>query len=372
MTPPPSLEAWRALAPSPQEVRRVLLIRWSAMGDVALASAGFESVCRAFPDASIDLNTLPPWDRLFEGDPRFRELLSFGLRSGGRWRQLLAGFAWLRAVRARNYDLIIDLQSTDRSRILLACLWLIRAQVRFRVGNKRVLPYNLAPRFAPEPLHALHRINRALMVSGIKPAVDRPHLHVEEAHRTAARRKLESLGINGGDYAVFFPGSQSAGYLKRWGAGHYARLAELLAEHGVRNVLVLGGADELDECDAIARESRARIHNLCGQTSLQELVPMSAGARLIVANDTGTAHVASAANRPMLVLCGPTDPRKVLPAGPKVRSMQADLPCINCYRKHCAHHSCMALMTPARVIEAMLEDPAFAGCLAPVAQTGGF
>ena len=61
----------------------------------------------------------------------------------------------------------------------------------------------------------------------------------------------------------------------------------------------------------------------------------------------------------MLVLCGPTDPRRVRPLGPRVETMQADLPCINCYRKHCLHHACMRLLTPGRVaahVAAMLES----------------
>jgi len=68
-----------------------------------------------------------------------------------------------------------------------------------------------------------------------------------------------------------------------------------------------------------------------------------------VANDTGTAHLASATGRPMVVICGPTDPRRVKPLGDNVDAFQAELPCINCYRKHCAHHSCMRVITPAMV-----------------------
>ena len=69
------------------------------------------------------------------------------------------------------------------------------------------------------------------------------------------------------------------------------------------------------------------------------------GARVVVANDTGTAHVAAAAARPMLVICGPTDPRRVRPLGEQVRTLQASLPCINCYAKTCSHHSCMREVT---------------------------
>ena len=71
-------------------------------------------------------------------------------------------------------------------------------------------------------------------------------------------------------------------------------------------------------------------------------------------NDTGTAHVVAATARAMLVLCGPTDPRRVKPLGAGVATMQADLPCINCYRKHCVHHACMRALTPGHVAARVL------------------
>ncbi|MBK8183143.1 MAG: hypothetical protein IPK63_09720 [Candidatus Competibacteraceae bacterium] len=48
-------------------------------------------------------------------------------------------------------------------------------------------------------------------------------------------------------------------------------------------------------------------------------------------------------------ICGPTDPRRVKPLGDNVTAVQADLPCVNCYRKTCSHHSCMAMLTPSRI-----------------------
>jgi len=47
----------------------------------------------------------------------------------------------------------------------------------------------------------------------------------------------------------------------------------------------------------------------------------------------------------------------VRPVGEAVSTLQADLPCINCYRKHCEHHACMQLVTPGHVL-ARLESAA--------------
>jgi heptosyltransferase-2 len=82
---------------------------------------------------------------------------------------------------------------------------------------------------------------------------------------------------------------------------------------------------------------------------LLELLPICDNAAFIVGNDTGTAHLASATGNAMAVICGPTDPRRVKPLGDNVQAVQAQLACINCYRKHCAHHACMAQVSPQEV-----------------------
>ena len=47
--------------PANPAIRRILVLKWSAMGDVIIATALFEDIARAFPDREIHLNTLVPW-----------------------------------------------------------------------------------------------------------------------------------------------------------------------------------------------------------------------------------------------------------------------------------------------------------------------
>ena len=334
--------------PDPARIKRILVIKWSAMGDVALSSAGIEDLARAFPDAEIDLNTAPPWNRLFEDDPRLSRVHCIELR--GR-SQLRNAFTWLRAVAARRYDLVVDLQTTDRSRIMLGLLWLTGRQITYRAGNKKAFPYNLSAPSTNNVRHAMQIIADTRAAAGVTALAKRPVLHCPSSRRQAVAARMRAAGVRSGDYAVFLPGSQAAGYLKRWGAKRYVELARLLNAQGVPNTLILGGPDEIDECAQIDAATPQSVINLCGQTELLDLVPLCEGARLIVGNDTGTAHVASASTTPMIVVCGPTDPRRVSPAGDNVQCMQADLACINCYRKHCSHHTCMAWITPAMVLQ---------------------
>ena len=113
------------------------------MGDVVLASCAFQDIHEAFPQAEIHLNTLPPWNRLFLEDPRFKKIICFDLR--GEKRGVPAMLRWVRETGRGGYDAIIDLQSNDRSRILMSLLWLSGRAPRYRVGNHRRFPYNVAP-----------------------------------------------------------------------------------------------------------------------------------------------------------------------------------------------------------------------------------
>jgi heptosyltransferase-2 len=337
--------------PANPAIRHILIIKWSAMGDVIIATALFEDIARAFPDREIHLNTLPIWQSLFGQDLRFTQVFAVELRDHRhRIRQALE---WLRQMRAQHYDLVIDLQCNDRSRLLLGLLGLTGHRIPYRLGNRRHFPYNIAPAEPPKPAHTITRGRAALQAGGIPATTPRPVLHIPDHHRARARELLERHGLTPDRYGIFLPGCNANGHLKRWGAARYAALAQRLHQEGLDRIVLIGGPDEMDECRRIAQACGSWLVNLCGQTAILDIPPLCEPARFIVANDTGTAHLAAATATPMLVLCGPTDPRRVKPLSDQVTTLQADLPCINCYRKTCSHHSCMAMLTPPLVLKCL-------------------
>jgi len=343
--------------PARSDIRRILLIKWSALGDIAVTTAAMEDVRLAFPQAEIHLNTLPPWDRLFADDARFTKVIAIPLRRQGFANSL----RWLREMRTNHYDLIIDFQSNDRSRILLALLKLSGAGVRWITGNEVRFPYDLGAPPLPEAAHALSRLRANIAAAGIPTTTPLPVLHIPPRNRERAAELLRANGLQGKRFAVFLPGCQAAGYLKRWGAIRYSALAIYLREAGYDHVVLLGAADEKEECQDIQAACGEWAINLCGQTEVLDLIPLCENAACIVANDTGTAHVTAAAGVPMVVFFGATDPRRARPIGDHVVTLQAEIYCINCYRKHCSHHSCVGLVSPEAVFEALKQLKAIRG-----------
>ena len=335
--------------PSRLDIRRILIIKWGGMGDVVISTAIIEDIFRAFPGREIDLNAMPPWNALFADDPRFSRVWTVDLRN--RERNVKGMWRWVRTARAGNYDLIIDLQCNDRTRLLLSALLLSGCRIPWRIGNRPGFPYNISHPKLPGSTHVFQRMRASLLAAGIPAATQRPVLHGSDAQRKRAFAILDDSGLTNARFAIFLPGSHAAGLTKRWGVHNYRQLAVLLEGVGLNKVVLLGGADEIEECAAIAEGDSGHVVNLCGKTQLLELPPIFERAALIVANDTGTAHLAAASNQRMIVICGPTDPRRVKPVGNGVIAIQADLSCKNCYRKTCDHHSCMKFVTPEQVMD---------------------
>lgn len=339
---------WTDHLPARTDIRRVLVIKWSALGDIIIATALFEDIRNAFPYCEIHLNTLPAWANLFSHAPCFNRVIAMPIRG------IRAIARWLHAVRGQHYDLIIDLQSNDRSRLLMTLLQLAGRGARYRLGTHRRFPYNIAPELQPPHVHAFVHLGAALLAGGIDSTVQHPVLYPGPEHQVRAAQLMDEYHLVPRRYALLMPGCKKGGELKRWGARRYIALAIRLRDAGIDRVVLIGARDDREVCARIAASCGDWVINLCEATAILDLVPLCEQAACIVSNDTGTAHVAAVGGRPLVVVCGPTDPRRVKPVGARVIALQADIYCVNCYRKECTHHSCMSLVSPEAVFDALM------------------
>jgi heptosyltransferase-2 len=314
-----------------------------------MATSVMEDIVQAFPNAQIDLNTLPPWHKLFQEDPRFSNITYINVRQRkGKWRAM---WQWMQTVRQGRYDLIIDLQTTDRSRLMLGFLRLTGGAARYLIGNNLQWPYHIsAPDDFPNPA-PVHRIRAGLNLAGILTTHPRPVLPIPARNQARADALMRQHGLQENNYALFFPGCHAAGFLKRWGEEKYADLARTLLQGAVEHVVLIGGKDEIEDCRRITELVGQGVINLCNETEVFDIVPLANLARFMFGNDTGTAHIASASTKPMVIICGPTDPHRVKPLGDNVVALQAEIACKNCYCKRpCEHHSCMKAINTEHVM----------------------
>ena len=98
-----------------------------------------------------------------------------------------------------------------------------------------------------------------------------------------------------------------------------------------------------------------RCFNLCGSTSLNQLIVVLRGAALCVSNDSGVMHLAAAAGTPGVAIFGPTDPAATAPISEKWTILYRKMPCGPCFRRKCPDNRCMKDIVPSMVIRAMRE-----------------
>jgi heptosyltransferase-2 len=146
---------------------------------------------------------------------------------------------------------------------------------------------------------------------------------------------------------IFAPGAEF-GAAKRWPAAHFAQLAKAIFEADPQaQIALLGSPKDREACDeVIAGSTDAGMFNLAGATKLDEAIALIARADAVVANDSGLLHIASALNRPVVALYGPTDPDHAPPFSDMARSISLRLACSPCRQRECplGHHDCMNKM----------------------------
>ena len=176
-------------------------------------------------------------------------------------------------------------------------------------------------------------------------------LHAPEAW---SGRAAELLG--GGDWLGVSPGA-SFGSAKQWLPERYAAVADRLAKELAAGVAILGSAAERPLGDAIASKMTTKPRVLCGETSLSELVGVLARLRLVVTNDSGSMHLASALGVPLVAIFGSTDWRETAPAGPAPsRLVREDVDCAPCMLRECPiDHRCMTRVSAERVASEALK-----------------
>jgi ADP-heptose:LPS heptosyltransferase len=155
-------------------------------------------------------------------------------------------------------------------------------------------------------------------------------------------------------YVVVHPGAAASA--RAWPPEHHARLVRLLVSGG-RRVVVTGSAGDAVLCARVSGPPRPDVANLAGRTDLAELAAVLAGAEVLVAGNTGPAHLAAAVGTPVVSLFAPVVPaERWRPWGvPHVLLGDQHAPCAGTRSRTCPvpGHPCLASVDPADVLHAV-------------------
>ena len=243
--------------------------------------------------------------QLLEGLPGV-ELVVFDKKQGrSAYKQLKAQFA------GQQFDVLLHMQLAFRANLAARC---IPAKVKIGFDksrskelhslfiNKRIEPQN-----EPHVLEGFQNFARAIGIECNTPSWQMPYT---TTHEENADRLLEGLE----KIFVISPAASKA--QRNWMADRYAELADYAAAKGF-SIVVTGGPTESERLlsEEIISHAQCEITNLVGATDLKTLLCVLKRAKLVLAPDTGPAHMAVTVSSPVIGLYAHSNPKRTGPYG---------------------------------------------------------
>ncbi|MDQ2657801.1 MAG: glycosyltransferase family 9 protein [Bacteroidota bacterium] len=288
-------------------ISKIAIFRALYLGDMLCIIPTVRSIRAAFPHSEIYLIGLP-WQKEFAD--RFARYFDHFIEFPG-WPGLPEQqpdrekiLAFLLRISRFNFDLVLQMQGNGETTNSLCMLW----------NGKQVCGLRKAGEYAPDDKlfpdstdgeHEVLRFFKLLDCLGLKSQGTQLEFPITGEEWSASRSMLEAMGLRRNEYVCVHPGARDK--RRRWSTDHFAHIANKLAAHGYP-VLLTGSQQEREILKDLQNKTSASLSNIVesfGHISAGELAAIIAGARLLVSNDTGVSHIASALQTASVIIFSP-------------------------------------------------------------------
>lgn len=291
--------------------QRILIVRFSAIGDCIMAAWAATAIREKHPDAflcwAVESRCAPMLDRttlISRAEEIPRDRWKRNRWSPATWREQLTKYAGLRRLR---FDEGFDLQGYSKTAL---CLRLAKPKRRISAYAKDAFAARLNPiaGIRPTELHTVEWYGRVLQTFGDYHMPDRP---IMPRDTDAAQAIIEKVG---GDQPLATI-TVSAGHSnKAYHAAGWTEVAQGLVTRGYRVAFLGGPTDRGIEVPGTV--------DLVGKLALASTLEAVRLSAIHVSADTGNGHMAAAVGVPSVSVFGPTDPIAFRPYSPDNRVLR--------------------------------------------------
>ncbi len=340
---------------------RVLLIRFSSIGDIILTTPLIEAIKEKHPDIIIDYLTLSEYAGLLKYNPNIDNLIIIDRKKG-----LKESIGKALELRRKNYRYIFDLHRSTRSMVFRVFMYDKKRFILNKRYIKRFLLTTSGINFYRKPFSVVNRyfdVAEALNVSaGGRAGI---WISPEELSAVVAKIKMiinidinnnnrEKVNLRIDKGVIQNQGRRIISLMpfakwktKEWGDDKFIELGKKISGDADADILVLGGAEDAVRAEGVASGIGARAKSAAGKFSLLETVAALSVSDALVTNDTGVMHMAGAVSVPAVSIFGSTSEELgFFPYNTEGAVIQKNLKCRPCTAKglnRCPkkHFACM-------------------------------
>lgn len=341
---------------SPQ---RVLVIRFSSIGDIVLLTPLFRELKKQFPKVEIDFLTSTDFASICKNNPHLRQVIALNRKEGKSAFEKVVSIC-----KENQYDLVLDAHASLRSRHLMWKLWgMFPSREKFKRIDKRSWKRNLLLLTKVNFLKNFPSQREAYcqLLADFVP-LSSLNLSTELFPGKEEKEKVDTLikksSLNLSKTIVVGPSASFPG--KGWPKEHYLELILKLQQQNYE-IALLGGGNDLETfwLEEKGREQKkGKLVNFAGKLSFLDSSELLQRCSLAIVNDSAIVHFAEAMGTPAISIFGPTV--KEFGYGPFLPNsylMEVDLPCRPCSRngkgdcKNKVQRECLTRISVERVLE---------------------
>ncbi len=343
------------------DAKRICIVRLGGLGDVINTLPALDALRAACPDAHIAWLVEALWHDVLPCPPRLDEIISVPKRD---WLSRLRGLddlsklpadvaRFARGLRARKFDLAIDLHGNLRSGIVT---FTTRAPTRVGYAPAFCKEFNYLFTNEHHPIERgrMHRVDRALALTtacGAESVTGTPTVDVRDDALAWAQESFDSTALTTRPVVAIHPGTSRFGAYKRWPLESFNQIVRVLDEHGFAS-LITWGPGEYEMVVSAAAGTNAVIAP--PTESVGQLAALLSLCDAFIGADTGPGLLAAAVGTPTVSIFGPKDPDVYAPRHPRARVVELPMDCRPCKKRTCRDPKCVLHITVGHVADAAL------------------
>jgi len=315
---------------NPQEMKKILIIRLSAIGDVVHCLPTLEVLRRSFPQAEISwaVDTLAA--NLLEDHPYLSQVIVVPAKELDKEIKSLTTFssAWgeikkiSQRLKTERFDLVLDLHGLLKSGLVS---YFTHAPFRLVHPLARDFSHLFATHRVPKLSSSPHVVENYLdTVRYLDLEIGKVEfpLFIGKKEEAYAQRFLKAAQIEKKKLLIGLNAGASRAN-KQWPPTRFAQLGDEIRRKYFCQLIVFGSPQDLPTVREIASQMKSPPLIAAGKTNLKELTALLGQCQLLISGDTGPLHIAVAVGTPVVALFGPTDYHYSGPYGEKSIVVQA-------------------------------------------------
>lgn len=335
-----------------KNIKKILVIRTDRVGDFLLNIPVIKTLRQNFSQSYLAVMVNSKVSEIIEKDPCIDEIIVYN--GNIQHRGFCRTVRFIKRLREKKFDLAIILNPTKKFNLIT-----FLAGISHRVGYNRKWGFLLTRKIKDRKfLGERHEVDYNLdlvRLLGINPENKEISITLTKEDENFVKNLLDTSGIKKED-ALIALHPWTTNPAKKWPLGNFLEVGRRLTSELNAKIAVIGGKEERREAESFCQREKKFI-NFSNQFNWRQLAAFLKRCYLLISNDSGPVHIASAVKTPCVVIFGrnipAVGPKRWGPLGDGHIVLHKDPGCNPCLDRKCSYNfKCLTAITPEEVFKA--------------------